>query len=67
MPHIIRMVQKRLLTLCSMSSTSDEIIAVVGVFGDKDATGIFEELEPIVDSCHRDTKLFITCNAIRQS
>jgi len=27
----------------------DEIIAVVGVFGDKDATGIFQELEPIVD------------------
>ena len=27
----------------------DEIIAVVGVFGDKDATGIFKELEPIVD------------------
>jgi dihydrofolate synthase/folylpolyglutamate synthase len=27
----------------------DEIIAVVGVFGDKDATGIFLELEPIVD------------------
>jgi dihydrofolate synthase/folylpolyglutamate synthase len=27
----------------------DEIIAVVGVFGDKDATGIFQELEQIVD------------------
>jgi dihydrofolate synthase/folylpolyglutamate synthase len=27
----------------------DEIIAVVGVFGDKDAAGIFKELEPIVD------------------
>lgn len=27
----------------------DEIIAVVGVFGDKDAAGIFHELEPIVD------------------
>jgi dihydrofolate synthase/folylpolyglutamate synthase len=27
----------------------DEVIAVVGVFGDKDATGIFQELEPIVD------------------
>jgi dihydrofolate synthase/folylpolyglutamate synthase len=27
----------------------DEIIAVVAVFGDKDATGIFQELEPIVD------------------
>lgn len=27
----------------------DEIIAVVGVFGDKDAAGIFQELEPIVD------------------
>jgi len=27
----------------------DEIIAVVGVLGDKDAEGIFKELEPIVD------------------
>ena len=27
----------------------DEIIAVVGVLGDKDAAGIFKELEPIVD------------------
>jgi len=27
----------------------DEIIAVVGVFGDKDATGILQELEQIVD------------------
>ncbi|MDA2963026.1 MAG: bifunctional folylpolyglutamate synthase/dihydrofolate synthase [Actinomycetota bacterium] len=27
----------------------DEIIAVVGVFGDKDAAGILQELEPIVD------------------
>jgi dihydrofolate synthase/folylpolyglutamate synthase len=27
----------------------DEIIAVVGVFGDKDAAGIFQELESIVD------------------
>jgi dihydrofolate synthase/folylpolyglutamate synthase len=27
----------------------DEIIAVVGVLGDKDAVGIFKELEPIVD------------------
>lgn len=27
----------------------DEIIAVVGVFADKDAAGIFKELEPIVD------------------
>jgi dihydrofolate synthase/folylpolyglutamate synthase len=27
----------------------DEIIAVVGVFGDKDAAGIFKELEPMVD------------------
>ncbi len=27
----------------------DEIIAVVGILGDKDATGIFKELEPIVD------------------
>ena len=27
----------------------DEIIAVVGVFGDKDASGIFQELEQIVD------------------
>jgi len=27
----------------------DEIIAVVGVFGDKDATGIFQELEQVVD------------------
>jgi len=27
----------------------DEIVAVVGVFADKDATGILQELEPIVD------------------
>ena len=27
----------------------DEIVAVVGVFGDKDALGILQELEPIVD------------------
>jgi dihydrofolate synthase/folylpolyglutamate synthase len=27
----------------------DEIIAVVGILGDKDAAGIFKELEPIVD------------------
>lgn len=27
----------------------DEIIAVVGLFGDKDAAGILQELEPIVD------------------
>ena len=27
----------------------DEIVAVVGVFGDKDAVGILQELEPIVD------------------
>jgi len=27
----------------------DEIVAVVGVFGDKDAAGILHELEPIVD------------------
>ncbi len=27
----------------------DEIVAVVGVFGDKDAAGILQELEPIVD------------------
>ncbi|MSO43230.1 MAG: bifunctional folylpolyglutamate synthase/dihydrofolate synthase [Candidatus Planktophila sp.] len=27
----------------------DEILAVVGVFGDKDAVGILQELEPIVD------------------
>ena len=29
--------------------TFDEIMAVVGVFGDKDALGILQELEPIVD------------------
>lgn len=27
----------------------DEIVAVVGVFGDKDAIGILQELEPVVD------------------
>ena len=27
----------------------DEVVAVIGVFGDKDATGILQELEPIVD------------------
>lgn len=27
----------------------DEIVAVVGVFGDKDALGILQELEPVVD------------------
>ena len=27
----------------------DQLIAVVGVFGDKDATGILQELEPVVD------------------
>ncbi len=27
----------------------DEVVAVIGVFGDKDATGILLELEPIVD------------------
>ena len=27
----------------------DEIVAVVGVFGDKDATGILQELEQVVD------------------
>ena len=27
----------------------DELVAVVGVFGDKDAAGILQELEPIVD------------------
>jgi dihydrofolate synthase/folylpolyglutamate synthase len=27
----------------------DEIVAVVGIFGDKDAEGILKELEPIVD------------------
>ncbi|MDO8645048.1 MAG: folylpolyglutamate synthase/dihydrofolate synthase family protein [Candidatus Planktophila sp.] len=27
----------------------DEIVAVVGVFADKDATGILQELEPVVD------------------
>ena len=40
---------KALAETLSNEFNFDEIIAVVGVFGDKDATGILQELEQIVD------------------
>lgn len=40
---------KALAETLSNEFNFDEIIAVVGVFGDKDATGIVQELEQIVD------------------
>jgi dihydrofolate synthase/folylpolyglutamate synthase len=40
---------KALAQTLSSEFNFDEIVAVVGVFGDKDAEGILRELEPIVD------------------
>ena len=40
---------KALAETLSNEFNFDEIIAVIGVFGDKDATGILQELEQIVD------------------